>query len=309
MSVPTVDRSTQTGILLAVGTALISGFAVFVNGFAVKQFPDPATFTTLKNAVAAVILVAAAMAAGGLPRGLGRRRWMGLAVLGLIGGSVPFLLFFNGLALAGSPTAAIIHKTLFIWVALLGVVVLQERIGAWQVGALGVLLVAHLMIQPPDGVGAGSGELLIAAATLFWAVETILARRLLASVPALVAGAARMGFGLIVLVGYLALSGRLGAVAGLGTEQWAWVLGTGVLLAGYVASWYGALQRAPAAAVAAVLTLGAPVTATLQWLSTGAPPAPEPLFGYVLIMAAAGVTALALSGALRSRRPVPVEAA
>ena len=115
-----------------------------------------------------------------------------------------------------------------------------------------------------------------------------MARRLLASVPPLVAGAGRMGFGLVVLVGYLAVTGRLGLVAQLGPVQWAWVLGTGVLLAGYVATWYGALQRAPAATVAAVLTLGAPITAGLSAVVNGGVPAAGPLGGYLLMLLAAG---------------------
>lgn len=294
----------RTGIYLALGTALISGVSVFLNGFAVRQFSDPASYTTLKNAVAAVILIGAFIAAGGVPRSLGSRNWLGLAALGLVGGSVPFLLFFTGLAQASAPAAAVIHKTLFIWVALLAVVLLRERLGAWQIGALGVLLVATLLIQPPAGVSWGGGESLIALATGMWAVETILARRLLASVPPLVAGAGRMGFGLVILIGYLAVTDRLGIVATLSLAQWAWVLGTGVLLAGYVASWYGALRRAPAATVAAVLTLGAPITAGLSAVANGGVPAAGPLGGYLLTLLAAGGLALA---SLRGRsQTVPV---
>jgi drug/metabolite transporter (DMT)-like permease len=140
----------------------------------------------------------------------------------------------------------------------------------------------------------GGGESLIGLATGFWAVETIVARRLLASVPPLVAGAGRMGFGLVVLVGYLVVTGRVGVFAQLGLAQWAWVLGTGVLLAGYVATWYGALQRAPAAMVAAVLTIGAPITAGLQVISTGTIPAPGLLAGYLLMLLAAGGVAFAM---------------
>jgi drug/metabolite transporter (DMT)-like permease len=294
MNTPSIGRTVTAGLYLALGTAVISGVSVFVNGFAVKQFPDPATFTTLKNAVAAFLLVGALIAVGGVPRRLGSRRWLGLALLGVIGGSVPFLLFFTGLAEATAPAAAVIHKTLFIWVALLAAVLLRERLGGWQVGALGVLLVATLKVQPPNGVTWGGGESLIALATGFWAVETIVARRLLASVPPLVAGAGRMGFGLVVLVGYLVVSGRVGAFAQLTVAQWAWVLGTGVLLAGYVATWYGALQRAPAAMVAAVLTIGAPITAGLQVISTGTIPAPGPLAGYLLMLLAAGGVAFAM---------------
>lgn len=301
MNVPSRSPAVAAGIYLALGTAAISGVSVFVNSFAVKQFPDPATFTTLKNAVAAILLVGALLAVGGVPRRLGRRGWLGLAVLGVIGGSVPFLLFFTGLAEASAPAAAVIHKTLFIWVALLAAVVLRERLGAWQVGALGVLLVATLMVQPPSGVSWGGGESLIALATGLWAIETIIARRLLASVPPLVAGAGRMAFGLVVLVGYLLITGKVGAFAQLGPPQWAWVLGTGVLLAGYVATWYAALQRAPAAMVAAILTIGAPITAGLQVISTGALPAPGPLAGYLLMLLGASGVAFVM---LRRLEPI-----
>ncbi len=281
-------RPMAIGVSFALGTALISGVAVFLNSQAVRQFPDATLFTTLKNGVAAVVLLGAAAAVGGLPRGLGSRRWLGLLALGMIGGSIPFVLFFNGLAGASAPAAAVIHKTLFIWVALLAVVFLRERIGPWVLGALGVLLAAQLMIQPPAGVAWGGGESLIALATGFWAIETVFARRLLASVPSLTAGAARMGFGLIILIGYLAFSGRLGLITALGAAQWAWVLGTGLLLAGYVATWYAALKRAPATVVAAVLTLGAPITALLQAATSGTIPAPLPLTGQLVILAAAG---------------------
>jgi uncharacterized membrane protein len=127
-----------------------------------------------------------------------------------------------------------------------------------------VLAGSQLLIQPPAGVRWTGGETLIALATGMWAIEVIVAKRVLRGVPAPVAAAARMGIGLIVLVGYLAASGGLAGLAALTVTQWAWVAGTGVLLAGYVGTWYAALRRAPAIAVTAVLTLGAPITAVVQ---------------------------------------------
>ena len=112
-------------------------------------------------------------------------------MIGVIGGSLPFLLFFGGLAQASAPSAAFIHKTLFIWVAILAVPLLGERLGLVQLGALAVLLVGQAMILTPAGVAWGMGETMIAAATLLWAGETIVARRVLRTVPAAVVGAAR----------------------------------------------------------------------------------------------------------------------
>lgn len=52
-----VPIGTGWGIALATGAALISGLAIYLNAFAVKQLPDAAVYTTLKNAVAAIVLL------------------------------------------------------------------------------------------------------------------------------------------------------------------------------------------------------------------------------------------------------------
>ncbi|HEX8024937.1 MAG TPA: DMT family transporter [Candidatus Limnocylindrales bacterium] len=306
--------SSRTGVLLAFLAAGISGVSVFVNGYAVKQLPDPAVYTTLKNAVAAIVLIALASLTvrPEALRGVGRRSWGWLAVIGVIGGSVPFVLFFSGLAQASAPSAAFIQKTLFIWVAMLAVPFLGERLGWAQLASLGVLLAGQALVLSPANLRWGTGETMIAAATLLWAVETILVRRVLRTVPTQIVAAARLGLGLVVLVGYLAVTGKLGTVATLGAGQWAWALGTGVLLAGYVATWFGALRRAPASLVTAVLVIGAPITAALQAISTGGIPAASVLTGHGLILAGAlaiGAVALARRPAiLDASEPVPVVA-
>jgi drug/metabolite transporter (DMT)-like permease len=277
------------GIVLAFGAALISGLAIYLNGFAVKQLPDAALYTTLKNAVAAGVLIAAAVGLGAVRevRSLDRRSWIGVVLVGVIGGSIPFILFFSGLAQASAPSAAFIQKTLFVWVALLAVPFLGERLGFAPLIALVVLLIGQAFVLPPDGIRWGSGETMIMLATLFWAVETILVKRLLTSIPTSVMSAARMGIGLVVLIGYLAISGKLGLVAGLSQVQWGWVALTGLILAGYVATWFGALRRAPASVVTSVLVVGAVITGILTTVAKGAPPSPTVVGGYLLIIVAA----------------------
>ena len=284
-----IPSTLRWGVLLALGTAVISGFSIFVNGFAVKQLPDPAVYTTLKNGIAAILLVILAVATVRPVeiRAISRRSWGWLAVIGIVGGSIPFVLFFTGLAQASAPSAAFIQKTLFIWVALLAVPLLGERLGLAQLGALAVLLVGQALILTPAGVTWGSGETMIAAATLLWAVETIVARRVLRTVPAAVVGAARLSIGMVVLVGYLAITGKLGAVIALTGEQWRWVLLTGLLLFGYVGTWFAALKRAPASLVTAILVVGAPVTAALQVVATGKIPPMPVLSGELLVLAVA----------------------
>ena len=54
-------RDQRVGLGIALVTALVSGVSVFVNASAVRAFEDPVLFTTLKNAVAAGILIALAV--------------------------------------------------------------------------------------------------------------------------------------------------------------------------------------------------------------------------------------------------------
>jgi drug/metabolite transporter (DMT)-like permease len=297
---PQPDRggARRAGLAFALGTATISGFSVVINANAVREFSDPVLFTTLKNAVAALLLVG--LAAVAVPRlgatiaGLSRRSVIGLVAIGIVGGGIPFILFFTGLANASAPAAAVIHKTLFVWVAILAVILLRERLGPLQLGAIAVLAGSQLLIQPPSGVRWTGGETLIAAATGLWAIEVIVAKRVLRDVPAPIAAAARLGIGLVVLVGFLLATGSLAGVAALTLTQWMWITITGVFLAGYVATWYAALRRAPATAVAAVLTLGAPITAAVQLVANGQVPVPMALAGYAGTLAAGALIAWVL---------------
>jgi len=281
----------RAGLLLAVVTAGISGVAVFVNGYGVRAVGDAAVYTTGKNAVSAVVLLALVSVLSGrgrapLTRPVGVRQTLGLVAVGLVGGSVPFVLFFEGLAQASSTDAAFLQKTLVLWVALLAVPLLHERLGWLQIAAVGLLLIGQAMASGSVSAVAhmplGRGEAMILAATLLWAVEVVVARRLLGSLSSWTVGLSRMVLGSLLLVGWLAVQGRLSLFAALDARQWAWMVLTGVLLAGYVATWFAALARAQAVDVTAVLVIGAPVTAVLAALVQHVPLRPQ-LAGLALI--------------------------
>ena len=95
--------SDKQGILWALGAALISGVSVYVNKFGVTQVKDPFVYTTLKNSLVAIGFLAALglFVSWQELRALTPRQWVGWVGLGLIGGGVPFLLFFQG-ACAGA---------------------------------------------------------------------------------------------------------------------------------------------------------------------------------------------------------------
>jgi drug/metabolite transporter (DMT)-like permease len=80
-----------------------------------------------------------------LTRPVGARQSLGLAVVGVVGGSAPFVLFFEGLSQASSTDAALLQKTLVLWVVLLAVPLLHERLGWSQAAAVGLLLVGQAL--------------------------------------------------------------------------------------------------------------------------------------------------------------------
>ena len=265
-----MDRR-QLGIWLALGAALISGVSVWVNAMAVKAVGDAILYTTAKNLIAAALLGAiaatlTARASGeGLTRPSGTRQVVGLGFVGLVGGAVAFVLFFQGLALTSGSTAGFIQKTLVIWVAILAVSLLRERFGPAHVAAIALLVVGQLVASGGAAMPTfTTGEALIFAATLLWAVEVIVAKFLLAGLSPLTVAVARMGVGSVALVAFSAVTGHLAAAASLGSSQWAWVALTGVILTAYVGVWLSALARAQATDVTAMLVVGAVITAILS---------------------------------------------
>ena len=292
----------RLGMGLALVTAGISGVAVWLNGHAITRFADATAYTTVKNLVAAALLVGLLIAAGRVRPEEGwrpprtPRQWTATVAVGAIGGGLAFVLFFEGLARATSTDAAFIHKSLVLWVALLAVPLLGERLGLLQVGAIALLLVGQALLADGVGLDAGSGGLLLLGATWCWAAEVVVAKRLLVEVSSATLGVARMVIGSVLLVGWVLLTDGFGP---LGADQLGWALLTGAVLAAYVATWFAALARAPAVDVTAVLVPAAVLTAVIAKVVDGA--ALGDGLGLVLLLVG-GATALA-AGLRPAARP------
>jgi drug/metabolite transporter (DMT)-like permease len=211
--------------------------------------------------------------------------WVGLAYVGIIGGGLAFVLFFNGLARTTATPAAFLHDTLVIWVVLLAAPFLRERATGWNIAAIALLVGGEVALSKGIGhLAWGSGTSLVLAATLLWAVEVVVAKRLLSGIAPATVSVVRMGVGSAALLAYLGVEGNLGSLFSLTRGQLGWVLLTGLLLAGYVGTWMTALSRARAIDVMSILVASALITAALQALSEPQLLAPEWL-GLVLITA------------------------
>src|SRR3989344_2164661 len=167
----------KNGLLLVFITAIISGFSIFINSFAVKGF-DSSVFTFSKNIVVALLLFSVLLFFGQFQelKRLSAKQWGQLALIGLIGGSIPFLLFFKGLQLTTGQTSAFIHKTIFIYVTVFAVIFLKEKLTYKHLIAASLLLAGNFLLILPD-FNFSTGHLLILSATIFWAAENALAKQ------------------------------------------------------------------------------------------------------------------------------------
>ena len=254
------------GIYLALATAVISGFAIFLNKFAAKAFGNPYVFTTWKNLPVGLLFLAIVLSPMFWKqiKALSKKQWFYLLLVGVIGGSIPFLLFFKGLTMVSSGNAALIHKTLFIWAGVLAVIFLKEKLGRLQLLAIGVLFAGNFVLLGFKGWNFGIGDALIFGATLFWSVEYIFAKKLLKDVASEIVAWGRMFLGSIIIVGFMAATGRMEAVLSVEWSALKWLLISSVLLFGYVFTWYKALKYEAVSVVTVALVPASLLTTLLN---------------------------------------------
>jgi len=265
---PSPNAVLGAGVLLVISTAVISGVSTFVNAYAVHgTSSDP--FVTARNVLVAIFLIPLAFLARRYHTApLRAVDWARLVTIGIIGGAVPFLLFFHGLALAtaagGALTASFLYRTLFLMATIFGVVYLGERFHPRIAFAALLLLAGNYFLLSITTPLWTNGTTYVFAATVLWAVEYTISKRTLRDLPSSTVGFARMGFGAAFLLGYLGLSGQLGGISAMTGGQWEWAAISAVLLAAFVGTWYAGLQRVEVGVATSVLVLGFPITWALS---------------------------------------------
>ena len=198
------------GIKYALLSALISGVAIFYNKQVLVKGIDPLIFNIIKNGSTAILLSMVLLAGGKINRLTQdfKKSWKELLGIAAIGGSLPFLLYFTGLTQTSAINANLIHKSLFIWVTLLAIPLLKENLGIFQVAGF-VLIALSNIVLGFKGFDFNSGEFLILLATLFWAGENIIAKKVLKRTGSLTVAWSRMFFGSLILTGIAAWQSKL----------------------------------------------------------------------------------------------------
>ncbi len=303
------------GLWLVFATALVSGVSTFVNLYAVKGANSDA-FVTVRNLATALFLVPIALLGSRSVRApLRPVDWGRLAIIGLIGGAIPFILFFRGVELAtaagGGATASFVYRTLFLMATVFGIVFLKERFHPRVTVAAVLLLGGNLLLLSFISPIFTDGTLYVFAATVLWAVEYTVSRRVLRDLPSTTVGLGRMGFGAAFLFVYLGATAQLGAIGHFTGGQWEWVALSAILLTAFVGTWYAGLKRTELGIATSVLVLGFPVTWLLTVTVQGAPLVLAQVAGAIVVSAgvllAVGRVALkdAWTSLVRAAHPMP----
>lgn len=273
------------GVYLTIITAIISGLAIFINQFGVQVISSD-IYTFLKNLVAGILVVAVFLLfkeRQGIKKLMMKDLGL-LALIGLIGGSIPFILFFKGLAMSAAGNGSLIHKTIFLFVAALAAIFLKEKLNKWLIGGMTILLIGNVfLLKFNTNVILNRGDLLILLATVLWAIENIISKKAVGFISPRIVAASRMLFGCVFIMLYLLITGQFSQLGHLNISQLSWVWLTGVLLTGYVLTWYSGIKYLNISTATCLLALGAPIT-TLLTLIQGKTVAVNQYIGGALLL-------------------------
>jgi drug/metabolite transporter (DMT)-like permease len=224
---------------------------------------------------------------------LNGRQWPWLLLLAVIGGSVPYALFFTGLKMGSPVTSSLLNHAQFILVAVLAFFLLRERAGFIIWSALVVLLAGALWGISLTGLHWGLGDTLVALSTILFAAGVVLAKYLLRGLSTLTVMTAKMSIGSLLLALYIIFSGQGGTIFMLGTAQWKFVLATGLILLAFTVTAFLALRYASATVATAIPAAAPLVTTALVVIAPQAAIKSAPTIGLVLMIVAVAVLVIA----------------
>lgn len=243
---------------------------------------NPAVITAVRFAMGVAILAGVSAKRGQLrlPR---LRQIPLLALLGFSGIALHQWLQATGLQTASASVTSWIVATIPVFVALLGWLVLHERMGVQRVAGIGLAALGVILVVAggnPAALFAGRigsiGDILIGLSAVNWALFTILSKRALDQGQAEGgAGVASrpgqlmlhvMGFGWLFSLIWMAAAGGWDRLASLSLAGWWAMLFLGVACSGLAyLFWYDALDVIDATQAGVFLYFGPLVTVALAW--------------------------------------------
>jgi drug/metabolite transporter (DMT)-like permease len=256
--------------LEAIFAVVIWGGTFIATKIALREV-SPATIIWLRFGLGVLVLGAAVMLRKQFAWPV-KNEWGYFALLGFLGITFHQWLQATGLITAQATTTAWIITTTPIFIALLGWLILKEKLKGIQIGGIVIAMLGVLIIlskgnfaQLFTGEAATTGDLLVLISAPNWAVFSILSRRGLQRHPA-----ARMML-FVMLLGWFftniwifGFGPGLSEITKLSVGGWLAIAALGLLGSGlaYIA-WYDGLQVLPASQLGAFLYIEPLVTMAL----------------------------------------------
>ena len=175
------------------------------------------------------------------------------------------MLYFAALARIPASTTMLFYRTKPIFVILLSVFVLHQRVAlrVWVLTLLAVacsyLIAVGRLEPPPFQSDAAQGALLVVAATALYAVATIVGKQLLDKVPPLTLVWMRFSLALPVLFLFFGRE-AMATIPTLSSQDLMWLIWMGSVSSGLTFVFYYKGMQASNAILASVMTLLGPVT-------------------------------------------------
>ena len=139
------------GVALALSAALL--YALYIPTInRLGTGLEPSVTSTYAAGGAAIVLLAASVLQGGLRIDIAPLAWASIAVLAVLCTVIAFIVFLRGLAVIGPVRTGIISTVEPFWTALLGSVVLGQRLGP-RTFAGGVLIAGAVVVLQLRGRG------------------------------------------------------------------------------------------------------------------------------------------------------------
>ena len=315
----------RTGELFAFG---LLGVAVVTWGCAarVTAVGSPHTtaleYTALRAAPTAILmLLALPILRYRMPRG--RALWVGGVVCGLLMVTVFLLGFTEAIVRAGPGTAVVLASTPPFFVAIIGRMFLHERVSLQTaaglvIGFIGVVLIVSTQLGTKGSAGSMAvGMALALAASLGWAIGTLLIKDLLTRLPdtdvlGLTTQQYVVGGAVLLAIGFG--SDGTGSTEWSSSDLWLSIAFTSIVASAIATlAYFGALRRLSATTTTA-WTFLSPVIAVLLEIVLGHTPRPIVLIGMVVTIAGVAIVNWApqadtSESAHGSTKPKPAEAA
>jgi drug/metabolite transporter (DMT)-like permease len=228
---------------------------------------SPITLVTTRFALGVALLLVL-LRARRVPLLPPREAWGALALMGFVGVFFHQILQSFALTMTGAINAGWLIGLTPLWSAALSGWLLRERFPPAKLAGLALGFTGAALVVTRGELGAArlalpatTGDLLILASTLNWAVYTVLGHPVLKRLGATRATAGALLFGWLMLVPLFLARAGWREYAHLSGAGWAAVAFLGIACSGLgYLFWYGALEKIPASAVSALLYLEPLVT-------------------------------------------------